>query len=76
MILSIIKNKPLNKILGGKQNKIAVGESIGIKKTIEETLEEVALRKQQGFRRTKIKIQPSWDIKLVKAIKKNSAIFL
>lgn len=70
MILSIIKNKPLNKILGGKQNKIAVGESIGIKKTIEETLEEVALRKQQGFRRTKIKIQPGWDIKLVKAIRK------
>lgn len=69
MALSIKENLPLSKLLGGIQKKISVGESIGIKKTIEETLEEVALRKSQGFQRTKIKIQPGWDIKLVKAIR-------
>lgn len=70
MILSLKKNLSLKELLGGKRDKIAVGESIGIKKTIEETLEEISLRKQQGFRRTKIKIKPGWDIKLVKAIRK------
>lgn len=70
MIMSLKEKKSVSKLLGGTQKKIAVGESVGIKKTIEETLEEVALRKSQGFRRTKIKIQPGWDLELVKAIRK------
>jgi len=70
MVFSIKTNKSLKKLLGGVQDKIAVGESIGIKETIEETLEEIELRRLQGFRRTKIKIKPGWDIKLVKAIRK------
>ena len=70
MVFSLKINKSLKKLLGGTYDKIAVGESIGIKETIEETLEEVELRKTQGFRRTKIKIKPGWDIKLVKAIRK------
>ncbi|MEO0166865.1 MAG: o-succinylbenzoate synthase [candidate division WOR-3 bacterium] len=70
MIISLKENKPLKELLGGNKDKIAVGESIGIKKTIEETLDEVALRKFQGFQRIKIKIQPGWDIKVVEMIRK------
>lgn len=69
MILSLKENKPLKLLLGGTQDKIAVGESIGIKDSIEETLEEVKLRLDQGFRRTKIKIRPGWDLELVKTIR-------
>ena len=69
MVYSVKMNKSLSKLLGGIKKKIAVGESIGIKKSVEETLEEVALRKNQGFRRTKIKIKPGWDINLVKAVR-------
>ena len=69
MIISIKENKSLKELLGGTQDKIPVGESIGIKKTIEETLDEVALRKSQGFKRTKVKIQPGWDVEVVKAIR-------
>lgn len=70
MMLSLQSNKPLKKLLGGTKNKIPVGESIGIQNSIEKTLEEVALRKSQGFRRTKVKIEPGWDIKLVEAIRR------
>lgn len=69
MILSMKQNRSIQELLGGTQSKIAVGESIGIKKSIDETLEEVTLRIEQGFRRTKIKIAPGWDIELVKAIR-------
>lgn len=69
MLFALKKNKSLKEILGGTQNKIAVGESIGIKDSIEETLEEVKLRLDQDFRRTKIKIKPGWDIQLVEAIR-------
>lgn len=69
MLLALKENKSLKELLGGTQNKIAVGESIGIKDSIEETLEEVKLRLDQGFRRTKIKIKPGWDIALIEAIR-------
>lgn len=69
MVLAVKQKKSLRELLGGTQKKIAVGESIGIKKTVGDTLAEVQLRLDQGFRRTKIKIQPGWDIKLVKAIR-------
>lgn len=70
MLMSIKKNKSLKTLLGGTQNKIAVGESIGIKSSIKETLEEIGLRLSQGFRRTKIKIKPGWDIQIIEAVRK------
>lgn len=70
MIFSLKENQSISKLLGGTQKKIPVGESIGIKNSIEETLAEVEMRKKQGFRRTKIKIKPGWDIQIVKAIRK------
>ncbi len=70
MALSLQKNKSLKTLLGGTQDKIAVGESIGIKNTIDETIEEVDLRLKQGFRRIKLKIKPQWDIELTKIIRK------
>lgn len=69
MLMALNENKSLKQILGGTQDKIAVGESIGIKGSIEETLEEVGLRIKQGFRRTKVKIKPDWDIQVVEAIR-------
>ena len=69
MILSLQQKQPLAKLLGGTRTKIAVGESLGIKKTVKQTLEEVALRLSQGFVRIKLKIQPGWDLKLVEAVR-------
>ncbi|MBI3984648.1 MAG: o-succinylbenzoate synthase [Candidatus Levybacteria bacterium] len=69
MAMSIKENRNLKDLLGGTQERIAVGESIGIKDSIEETLEEIELRIKQGFRRIKIKIKPGWDIEVVKSIR-------
>jgi O-succinylbenzoate synthase len=69
-LLSLQKNIPLAKLLGGKRAEIAVGESIGIHPTIKETLAEIELRLSEGYRRTKVKIKPGWDTKLVDAIRK------
>jgi O-succinylbenzoate synthase len=69
MAISLEKNTSLAKLLGGTQEKVAVGESIGIKESIEETLEEIDFRIKQGFQRIKIKIKPGWDIQVVKSIR-------
>lgn len=70
MIYSISENKTLSKLLGGTKYKIPVGESLGIQSSVEETLAEVKLRKEEGYRRTKVKVKPKWDVNIVKAIRK------
>ncbi len=67
---SLENKKSLSSLFGGTRKKISVGESIGIKKTIEKTLEEIKLRLFQGYQRIKIKIKPNWDVKIVEAIRK------
>ena len=69
MIRSIKSRKPLKKILGGKNGQIAVGESIGIKDSVEETIEEISLRLSQGYQRIKVKIKQGWDVQVVKKIR-------
>ncbi len=69
MAMSLEENKSLKELLGGTRDKIGVGESLGIKSTVEETLEEVDLRLKQGFQRIKVKTKPGWDVQLVEAIR-------
>ena len=66
---AIEKNVSLKRLIGGIKDKIPVGESIGIKDTIQETLEEVSLRLEQGFQRIKVKIKPGWDIQIIESIR-------
>lgn len=71
-IWSILSEKSgisLSELIGGTQSKVAIGESIGVKDSLEETLEEIALRLDQGFRRIKIKIKPGWDLKVVESVR-------
>ncbi|MBV9020203.1 MAG: o-succinylbenzoate synthase [Ktedonobacteraceae bacterium] len=70
MALSIQQDTALKVLLGGTQNKVAVGARIGIKKTIEEILDEIAVKLEEGFQRIKIKIKPGWDITVVEAIRR------
>lgn len=69
-LLSSASGKNLSKLFGGTRGKIGVGESIGIHKTIESMLDEIALRLTEGYQRIKVKIKPGWDIQLVAAIRK------
>lgn len=51
------------------RNKATVGVSIGIMPTIEKQLEIVRKRVAQGYARIKLKIQPGWDVEMVRAIR-------
>src|SRR5690606_12034020 len=53
----------------GSRNKATVGVSIGIMPTIEKQLEIVRKRVAQGYARIKLKIQPGWDVEMVRAIR-------
>jgi o-succinylbenzoate synthase len=60
---------PLYRLLGGRGGTIASGVSIGLQKGVGELLEKVAIEKEAGYRRIKIKIKPGHDRGLVSAIR-------
>jgi len=61
-------NVSLKELFGGTREEIAVGESIDIK-PLEETLQEIAQRLSEGYRRIKVKIEPGWDFEPLAAIR-------
>lgn len=62
-------DRSLAALLGGTRARVDVGESIGIKRSIEETLEEVEVRLKEGYRRIKLKIARGWDLEVVRAVR-------
>ena len=56
--------------LGGTQNEIACGVSIGIQNTPEILLEKIRKEVDAGYQRIKIKIKPGWDVAVVARVRK------
>jgi O-succinylbenzoate synthase len=60
---------PLWQLLGGTDKEIPVGISLGIQKSIEDTVELARHHVAEGYRRIKLKIKPGWDIEMVAAVR-------
>src|SRR4051794_11862757 len=59
----------MRELFGGPRTAAPVGESLSITETLEETLDEVKLRLDEGYQRIKLKIQPGWDVAVVAAVR-------
>jgi O-succinylbenzoate synthase len=60
---------PLWRMFGSQSRPIESGVAIGIFDTLDELLERVDKYLRDGYRRTKIKIQPGWDVEPIRAIR-------
>lgn len=60
---------PLWKHLGGVNRTIESGVSIGIQDSIDELLEKIQTELDAGYKRIKIKISPTWDYDVIKAVR-------
>ena len=60
---------PLWQVLGGTDRRIASGVSIGIQDSLEELEERVAVEREAGYQRIKIKIKPGWDVAAVERLR-------
>lgn len=67
-IASTKLNRPLRDLLGGDKAGIPTGESFGIKPTVRELLAEMEERVAQGFCRIKVKIEPGWDVDVLRQV--------
>jgi O-succinylbenzoate synthase len=60
---------PLWRHLGGVNQEIACGVSIGIQDTVEQLLEKIQTELNAGYQRIKIKISPRWDHDVIKRVR-------
>ena len=60
---------PLWRHLGGVNQVIECGVSIGIQDSVSQLLEKIRVEVEAGYKRIKIKISPSWDYDVIKAVR-------
>ena len=64
-----LKNKTLKELIGGSKERIPSGISIGIQPDKDALLTKIQTAVERGYQRVKIKIEPGWDVEVVKAIR-------
>lgn len=62
-------NQSLAQALGGNKEKIEVGISIGIQKSIEDLVALVDGYVKEGYKRMKVKIKPGWDVDVMRTLR-------
>ncbi|MGG1632668.1 o-succinylbenzoate synthase [Rossellomorea sp. NRS-1567] len=62
-------NLPLAKALGGTKDRIEVGVSVGIQQSETLMLKQIEDYLKEGYKRIKVKIQPGWDIGIIRSIR-------
>lgn len=60
---------PLWRHIGGTQNEIECGVSIGIQDNVEQLFEKIKTELDAGYRRIKIKIKPGWDYDVIRQVR-------
>ena len=68
-LAAVKTGRSMRELVGGTADAVAVGESLGITETVEETVEEATTRLAEGYQRIKLKIQPGWDVDVVAAVR-------
>jgi o-succinylbenzoate synthase len=63
------ENASLKSLLGGQRNTIVVGVVVGLSDTIDEVVAECMQRRDEGYRRIKLKISPGHDIEVVRQVR-------
>lgn len=65
------EGKSLKTLLGGTQNEVKVGVSLGIEPTIPALLNKIEKYLAEGYHRTKIKIKPGKDIEVLREVRRH-----
>ena len=61
---------PLWRLLGGTQQEIACGVSIGIQDSVDQLLGKIEMELAAGYRRIKVKCKPGWDVDVFEQIRR------
>jgi len=63
------EGRPLWKLIGGKGPDVEVGADFGVMESLDDLLVEIGKAREAGFKRTKLKFRPGWDLNMVAAVR-------
>ena len=64
------RGEPLWQVLGGRRDVIDVGADFGVMEAIDDLLAKIDEAVKAGYKRTKLKYAPGWDLDMVAAVRK------
>jgi o-succinylbenzoate synthase len=64
-----VEGQPLHRLLGGASRPVAAGSDFGVQDSLEMLLEKIQGAIDQGFRRTKLKVRPGWDLEMLRVVR-------
>lgn len=64
-----LNKKSLQKLIGGTKEKIPSGISLGIQQNPDILLDKIKAALEKNYQRIKIKIEPGWDVEIIKRIR-------
>lgn len=68
-LLAKSQSTPLYELLGGAARPVACGNSLGIRDTVDQLLEDVQGALERGYHRVKVKVRPGWDQAILERIR-------
>jgi len=69
-LYSQVQGKSLAQLWGGRRSRVPVGVSLGIEASMPELLAQVEQAVEAGYRRIKLKIKPTWDVAVVREVRR------
>ena len=69
MLQAKIEGRPLHELLGGTHRKVEAGADFGIQDSIDMLLTKIQSAVDQGYKRTKLKYAPGWDLEMLRAVR-------
>lgn len=69
-LMAQVQNRQLKNLLGGTQQEIKAGVSLGIQDSVRTLLDKIDTHIKLGYHKIKIKIKPGWDVDVVKEVRR------
>jgi O-succinylbenzoate synthase len=60
---------PLGRLLGAERDRVDAGSDFGVQDTLDMLLEKIQGAVDRGFRRTKLKVRPGWDLEMLRVVR-------
>jgi O-succinylbenzoate synthase len=64
-----MEGKPLGKLLGATRDRVDAGSDFGVQDSLEMLLEKIQGSIDRGFKRTKLKVRPGWDLEMLQLVR-------
>lgn len=64
-----IDGVPLGRLIGAERSRVDAGSDFGVQDSLDMLLEKIQGAVDRGFKRTKLKVRPGWDLEMLEVVR-------